>query len=76
MGSGPRWIGRPPGGRSYGPHWGAIAGADFFTSEVWSPRGLVTYYTLFVVDLRSRRVHVTGSTPTPKWNQRLQCAAV
>jgi putative transposase len=46
-------------------HWGEIAGADFFTSEVWSPRGLITYYTLFVLDLRSRRVHVVGSTPTP-----------
>jgi putative transposase len=46
-------------------HWGAIAGADFFTSEVWTPRGLVTYYTLFVIDLQSRRVHVTRSTPTP-----------
>jgi hypothetical protein len=46
-------------------HWGAIAGADFFTSEVWTPRGLITYYTLFVIDLRSRRVHVAGSTPTP-----------
>src|SRR5262245_21701219 len=46
-------------------HWGKIAGADFFTSEVWTPRGLVTYYTLFVIDLRSRRVYVAGSTPTP-----------
>src|SRR5262245_13875810 len=46
-------------------HWGAIAAADFFTTEVWTPRGLVTYYTLFVLDLRSRRVHVAGSTPTP-----------
>ena len=46
-------------------HWGAIAGADFFTSEAWTPRGLITYYTLFVIDLRSRRVHVAGSTPTP-----------
>jgi putative transposase len=46
-------------------HWGEIAGADFFTSEVWTPRGLVTYYTLFVIDLRSRRVHVVGSTPSP-----------
>ena len=46
-------------------HWGAIAGADFFTSECWTPRGLITYYTLFVLDLRSRRVHVVGSTPTP-----------
>jgi transposase InsO family protein len=25
----------------------------------------VTYYTLFVIDLRSRRVHVAGSTPSP-----------
>jgi len=24
-------------------HWGAIAGADFFTTEVWTWRGLVTY---------------------------------
>jgi transposase InsO family protein len=46
-------------------HWGPIAGADFFTSEVWTPRGLITYYTLFVIDLRSRRGHVAGSTPTP-----------
>ena len=46
-------------------HWGEIAGADFFTTEVWTPRGLITYYTLFVIDLRSRRVHVAGSTPTP-----------
>jgi putative transposase len=46
-------------------HWGAIAGADFFTTEVGTPRGLITYYTLFVLDLRSRRVQVLGSTPTP-----------
>jgi putative transposase len=46
-------------------HWGAIAGADFFTTEVWTPRGLVTYYTLFVLDLKSRRVRVVGSTPNP-----------
>jgi hypothetical protein len=37
-------------------HWGTIAGADFFTTEVWTWRGLVTYYTLFVIDLGSRRV--------------------
>jgi transposase InsO family protein len=46
-------------------HWGAIAGADFFTTEVWTWRGLVTYYTVFVIDLASRRVHVLGSTPHP-----------
>jgi transposase InsO family protein len=41
----------------------AEASRPFFTSEVWTPRGLITYYTLFVMDLRSRRVHVAGSTP-------------
>ncbi|MDO8795610.1 MAG: hypothetical protein Q7J25_13435 [Vicinamibacterales bacterium] len=46
-------------------HWGAIAGADFFTTEVWTWRGLVTYYTLFVIDLASRRVQIAGSTPYP-----------
>lgn len=25
-------------------HWSAIAGADFFTTEVWTRRGLATYY--------------------------------
>ena len=44
-------------------HWGAIAGADFFTTEVWTCRGLMTYYTLFVIDLASRRVQIVGSTP-------------
>jgi putative transposase len=58
--------GRPSSWRTFlRAHWGAIAGADFFTSEVWTPRGLITYYTLFVIDLRNRRVHVAGSTPTP-----------
>lgn len=46
-------------------HWGAIAGADFFTTEVWTWRGLVTYYTVFVIDLTSRRVQIVGSTPHP-----------
>jgi putative transposase len=46
-------------------HWGAIAGADFFTTEVWTWRGLLTYYTVFVIDLASRRVQIVGSTPHP-----------
>jgi hypothetical protein len=32
-----------------------IAAADFFTTEVWTAGGLVTYYVLFVVH------HATGS---------------
>ena len=46
-------------------HWGAIAAADFFTTEVWTWRGLVTYYSVFVIDLASRRVQILGSTPHP-----------
>src|SRR3989441_5503409 len=58
--------GRPTSWRTFlRAHWGEIAGADFISTEVWMPRGLVTYYTLFVLDLRSRRVHVVGSTPNP-----------
>jgi hypothetical protein len=46
-------------------HWDTIAAADFFTTEVWTARGLVTYYTVFVIELASRRVHLVGSTPHP-----------
>jgi transposase InsO family protein len=46
-------------------HWPALRAADFFTTEVWTARGLVTYYTLFVIELESRRVHMVGSTPHP-----------
>jgi transposase InsO family protein len=47
-------------------HWGAIAAADFFTTEVWTWQGLVTYYTVFVIDLASRRVQILGSTQHPE----------
>jgi hypothetical protein len=46
-------------------HWSAIAGADFFTTEVWTWSGSVTYYTVFVIDFTSRRVQFVGSTPHP-----------
>ena len=58
--------GRPSSWRTFmRAHWGAIASADFFTTEVWTARGLVTYYTLFVLDLKSRRVEIVGSTRNP-----------
>ena len=41
-------------------HWSALMAADFFTTEVWTVRGLVTYYTVFVIELQTRRVHVLG----------------
>jgi len=32
---------------------------------VWTWQGLVTYYTVFVLDLASRHVQILGSTPHP-----------
>ena len=46
-------------------HRDAIAAADFFTTEVWTWRGLVTVYTVFVIHLASRRVQIMGSTAHP-----------
>jgi putative transposase len=46
-------------------HWGEIAAADFFSTEVWTWHGLVTFYTVFVIELASRRVQILGSTPHP-----------
>jgi hypothetical protein len=46
-------------------HWGEIAAADFFTTEAWTWHGLVTFYTVFVIDLASRRVQILGSTSHP-----------
>jgi len=57
-------------------HWGVIAAADFFTTEVWTVRGLVTYYTAFVIELESRRVHLVGSTRHPDDAFVLQVARV
>ncbi len=46
-------------------HMSALAGADFFTVEVLTWRGLVTYYVLFFLHLESRRVTVAGITRRP-----------
>ena len=39
-------------------HLALLAGTDFFTAEVLTPRGLVTYYVLFFINLESRRVAI------------------
>ena len=57
---------RPSSWRSFLlAHWGQIAGMDFFTTEVWTPHGLVTHYVLFVIDLETRRVQIAGITRSP-----------
>lgn len=46
-------------------HKEVLAGTDFFTVEVLTLRGLVTYYVLFFLKLSRREVHVAGLTPHP-----------
>ena len=46
-------------------HWETFAASDFFTIEVWTLGGLVTFYILFVIELSTRRVHLAGITPNP-----------
>ena len=43
-------------------HLEVLAGADFFTVEVLTWRGLVTYYVLFFIELGTRRVCLGGIT--------------
>ena len=46
-------------------HWEIIAAGDFFTVEGWGPRGLVTFYVFFVIELATRRIEIAGITPSP-----------
>jgi putative transposase len=46
-------------------HLEVLVATDFFTTEVWTLGGLVTYYVLFFVHLGSRKVHIAGVTPHP-----------
>lgn len=54
-------------------HMDVLAGCDFFTVEVLSWRGLVTYYVLFFLHLESRRVHIAGITrhPDQDWMEQI-----
>src|SRR2546426_9354154 len=46
-------------------HMDVLVATDFFTAEVWTLGGLVTYYVLFFIHLGSRQVHIAGVTPHP-----------
>jgi hypothetical protein len=54
-------------------HMAVLAGIDFFTVEVLTWRGLVTYYVLFFIHLESRRVSLAGITrhPDEAWMQQM-----
>ncbi len=50
-------------------HMDVLVATDFFTAEVWTWGGLVTYYVLFFIRLGTREVHVAGVTlhPNAAW---------
>jgi putative transposase len=54
-------------------HLAVLAGTDFFTVEVLTLRGLVTYYVLFFIHLKSRKVEIAGVTthPTEQWVEQM-----
>jgi len=55
-------------------HMYVLVGTDFFTTEVWTAKGLVTYYVLSFLHLGSRKVHNAGITPNPDEPWMLQIA--
>jgi transposase InsO family protein len=55
----------PPCRRFLKAHWKVLAASDFLTVEVWTGRGLVTHYLLFVVSLADRVVNIAGITTRP-----------
>ena len=55
-------------------HMDVLVATDFFTAEVWTLGGLVTYYVLFFLHLSSRKVHVAGVTPHPNAAWMMQVA--
>jgi len=53
-------------------HWKVLAASDFLTVEVWTARGLVTHYLLFVISLADRVVKIAGITTRPDESWMLQ----
>ncbi len=62
--------GLPPAPRRKGMSWRRFIkshldvawASDFFTEGVWTLGGLVTFYTLFLIHLKTRRVPIAGCT--------------
>jgi putative transposase len=44
-------------------HMDVLVTTAFFSAEVWTLGGLVTYHVLFFIHLRSRRVHIADVAP-------------
>lgn len=46
-------------------HWECLSATDFLSVEVFTLKGLTTYYMLFFIDIASRCVHLAGITSHP-----------
>jgi len=50
-----------------------LVATDFFSTEVWTLGGLVTFYVLFFIKLDTREVHIAGvtSNPNEQWMRQV-----
>jgi transposase InsO family protein len=55
-------------------HMDGLVATDFFTAEVWTLGGLVTYYVFFFIHLSSSKIHIAGVTPYPNEAWMMQVA--
>ncbi|HXN07628.1 MAG TPA: hypothetical protein VN944_11275 [Nitrospiria bacterium] len=55
-------------------HQDLLVATDFFTTEVWTLCGLVTYYVLFFIRINRREIHIAGITPNPDQTWMTQIA--
>ena len=54
-------------------HLDVLWATGFFSTEVWTLGGLVTFYVLFLIKLDSREVHIAGitSNPNEQWMKQI-----
>jgi len=73
----------PSGGRKHGgmswaefisAHKDVLWATDFFTAEVWTKLGLITYYVLFFIHIGSRKIVISGITAHPDGEWMAQAA--
>jgi transposase InsO family protein len=55
-------------------HMEMLWATDFFSTEVWTMGGLVTFYILFFIKLDTREVHIAGITSSPNETWMIQVA--
>ncbi len=55
-------------------HWESLAAIDFFTTEIYTIRGLVRYMVLVVIDYKTRKVEIAGMIPQANGNWMKQIA--